>query len=187
LIESDKRLGMKNALTVTLPYSNEQFDVPANLHVIGTMNTADRSIALLDTALRRRFQFREMMPNTALLNPVDGIDVGAAVAGMNARIEYLFDRDHQIGHAYFMDCATKPALEAVMRDKVIPLLIEYFYEDWSKVWRALGEPEGEEGKFLQRKRLVAPKGTEDSDLEVERWRYSVRAKFADNAFEHLAK
>jgi 5-methylcytosine-specific restriction enzyme B len=151
------------------------------------MNTADRSIALLDTALRRRFQFKELMPNTSLLKPVDGIDIGAAFDGLNARIECFFDRDHQIGHAYFMDCETKAQLEAVMRDKVIPLLVEYFYEDWSKVWRALAEPEAEEGAFLKRNKLVAPKGGEEPDEDISRWRYTVRETFAVDAFVQLTK
>jgi 5-methylcytosine-specific restriction protein B len=157
------------------------------LHVIGTMNSADRSIALLDTALRRRFHFKELIPNVNLLRPVDGVDIGKALEGLNRRIEFLFDRDHQIGHAYFMECTTRAELESVMREKVIPLLIEYFYVDWSKIWRALGEPEGSEGAFLRREKLAPPNADEDSEFETERWRYTVLEKFSDNAFRQLAR
>lgn len=187
LLEPDKRLGRENALRVILPYSGEQFGVPANLHVIGTMNTADRSIALLDYALRRRFHFRELIPNPNLLPPVGGIDIGKALDRLNRRIEFLFDRDHQIGHAYFMECKTRAELESVMRGKVIPLLIEYFYGDWSKIWRVL-EPEGGEGAFLRRERLAVPNANEDTEFEAEPgWRYTVREKFSDNAFLQLAR
>ncbi len=186
LLEVDKRLGQPNALKVRLPYSGDVFGVPANLHIIGTMNTADRSIALLDTALRRRFEFRELMPDASLLGTVDGIDVAALLAIINERVEYLFDREHQIGHAYFIGCKTRDDLDAVMRHKVIPLLAEYFYEDWAKVAAVLGDgDDGEgdrQGRFINRRRLKAPHGLGGNEDVAPRYRWSVRDTFSYDGF-----
>lgn len=142
LVETDKRIGAKNQLKVRLPYSKQEFGVPANLSIIGTMNTADRSIAFIDIALRRRFQFKEMMPNLDLIEEkigtIGGVNVKSLLDRINRRIEFLYDRDHMIGHSYFLDCTTLEDLRDVFLQKIIPLLQEYFYGDWEKICLVLG-------------------------------------------------
>jgi 5-methylcytosine-specific restriction endonuclease McrBC GTP-binding regulatory subunit McrB len=144
LIEESKRDGNDEALTITLPYSNKPFSVPNNLYIIGTMNTADRSLALMDTALRRRFDFVEMMPQPELLRgiSVDGIDIEKMLTTMNKRITVLYDREHTLGHAFFMPLIKKPTigkLTEIFKNKIIPLLQEYFFEDWEKIRKVLGD------------------------------------------------
>jgi hypothetical protein len=145
LIEESKRAGNKEALMVTLPYSpEEQFAVPKNLYIIGTMNTADRSLALMDTALRRRFDFIEMMPKPELLEgvEVESVKIKEMLETINQRIEVLYDREHTLGHAFFMsltNASTIDDLAAIFKNKIIPLLQEYFFEDWEKVRIVLGD------------------------------------------------
>lgn len=138
LIEPSKRKGESEALEAVLPYSKKKFSVPRNVHLIGTMNTADRSLAGLDVALRRRFEFVEMLPDVGALAGVvvDGVPVDALLSTMNRRIEVLLGRDYMLGHAYFMALKDAPSLEAlagVFRRQVLPLLQEYFFEDWQKI------------------------------------------------------
>ena len=140
LLETDKRLGSDHELWTTLPYSQERFGVPLNLYVVGTMNTTDRSIALLDLALRRRFAFREMQSDPSVLSLTDeGVDLPQLLRTMNERIEYLLDRDHQLGHAYLTGVQTHNDLCCAFRDRIIPLLQEYFFNDWAKIGLVLGD------------------------------------------------
>ena len=152
LIEPSKRIGADEEIRVKLPYSEEPFGVPQNLYIIGTMNTADRSIAPIDTALRRRFVFEEMAPNPNLLtkektpNIYDEVDLKELLEAINTRIEYLYDRDHTIGHAYLIDVKTLDDLKFAFKNKIIPLLAEYFYEDWENIDLVLNK-----NKFIQSK------------------------------------
>jgi len=146
LIEPSKRAGATEALSVTLPYSKQPFSVPGNVHLIGTMNTADRSLSGLDIALRRRFVFKEKPPQPELLGGVfiEGLNVGEMLAVMNQRIEVLLDRDHLLGHAYFMALAEEGAntlahLSGIFRHQVLPLLQEYFFEDWERICWVLND------------------------------------------------
>ncbi|MBL7964931.1 MAG: EVE domain-containing protein [Flavobacteriales bacterium] len=143
LIETDKRAGMPHALSAKLPYSKKTFSVPRNLHIIGTMNTADRSVEALDTALRRRFSFEECPSRSELLRgrSVNGVDLEKLLSVINARIEMLLDRDHQIGHSYFLGWAdpnSEDELRRVFKNNILPLLQEYFYGDPVKVALVLG-------------------------------------------------
>ncbi len=139
LIEDDKRLGQANEVQVTLPYSGKPFGVPHNLTLLGTMNTADRSIALLDLALRRRFTFVEMAPDPTLLNPdVAGVNLQSLLLRLNKRVAALLDRDHQIGHSYLMGADDADGLHFAWYRRVVPLLQEYFYGDGERLQAVLG-------------------------------------------------
>ncbi|ENJ7234165.1 McrB family protein [Campylobacter jejuni] len=134
LIEPSKRIGEKEELKVTLPYSGKEFGVPKNVYIIGTMNTADRSITSLDTALRRRFEFIEMMPDVSKLSiDCEGINLQELLKAINTRIEYLLDREKTIGHAFFISVENLESLKKVFKNRIIPLLQEYFYNDYALI------------------------------------------------------
>ena len=177
LIEPDKRQGEVNAISLKLPYSSsdEPFCVPPNLYIVGTMNTADRSIALMDTALRRRFDFEELQPDYKSISDLDisGINIGTLLEKMNERIEYLYDRDHTIGHAYFIGLASLDGLDRLFRRKIIPLLQEYFHEDWSKIKTVLND---KADAFIIAD-LSVPSGIENESLD-QRTRY----RLSDTSF-----
>lgn len=188
LIETDKRAVYDDSGTriggfaVQLPggggteVAEEPFGVPANLDVYGTMNTADRSIALLDIALRRRFEFREMEPDyTKLERPIGTVDMGRMLGRINDRLEYLLDRDHRIGHAYLMEATTVEDLRRVFRLQIIPLLQEYFFDDFGRVALVLATSAGAP-PFLEKERVIYTDlfpGRTDANLPAERSRYQM--------------
>ncbi len=201
LIEDSKRAGASDETIVQLPYSSEKFVVPSNLYIIGTMNTSDRSIALLDTALRRRFGFEEMMPQTDIdeisIN-VEGINVQEMLKKINERIEVLFDRDHMIGHAYFIDIKEKDELDNVMKHKIIPLLQEYFYDDWEKIQIVLGDAKeqenilGEEHTIKDVNRFVASEkydknvlGFEYDEIDEDEKIFKINETFTNQAYTKI--
>ena len=197
LIEPSKRLGNEEAMTATLPYSStvnpkaEPFGVPKNLYIIGTMNTADRSVEALDTALRRRFSFEEMMPKPELLKDnknqdivVCDVKLSDLLKTINARIVSLKDREHQIGHSYFM-WSKEPAdkekwLTKVFKDKIIPLLQEYFYGDYKKIYYVLGPgfvKDSYYGKNAEdiRKELFPFVNNNNQDIDIPEERFEIES------------
>ncbi len=162
LIEDTKR-----GTAVTLPFSQREFIVPENVFILGTMNTADRSIAMLDTALRRRFDFTEMMPVPELLKNCGEIDLCEMLTAINQRIEYYYDREHTIGHAYFMNkngsIRDIDTLRKIFNNRIIPLLQEYFFDDYEKIRLVLND----ENTFIE---TIQPKyiRTFDSDQNIYR-------------------
>ena len=154
LLEPSKRIGASEEMTAVLPYSAKPFGIPNNIYIIGTMNTADRSIATIDTALRRRFYFKEMLPNPDVLKDVyvEDLSISDLIARINKRITVLYDREHTIGHAYFIALKSSPTIDTlakIFENNIIPLLQEYFYEDYEKIRLVLGDnKKDEEAQFI---------------------------------------
>ena len=195
LLEDTKRAGMKEALSVFLPYSDESFSVPANVYIVGTMNTADRSIAMMDTALRRRFRFIEMLPEPKILEgiKVGNIDIPAVLKTINKRITYLFDREHTIGHAFFTglrgDNATIENLGRIFEKSIIPLLQEYFYEDYHKIQLVLGDNAKSSDKYkfiiadeLKKDDNVFRGNVDDLDIPDKIYRINKNAFSNENSY-----
>ncbi len=197
LIEDKKRIGNAEAMKSELPYSGTMFGVPNNVYIIGTMNTADRSIALMDTALRRRFNFIEMMPDRKVIDGLiiedDGerLDVAQMLITINERIEYLYDREHTIGHAFFTGLLEEPSIKGlseVFRRNVIPLLQEYFFEDYEKVQLVLGDNEKSNPKY---KFILDEKVDERAlfkgmpDLDVREKKYTIQTSAFDRIQSYI--
>ena len=187
LIETTKRSGegKKECISTKLPYSNEEFTVPDNVYIIGTMNTADRSIALMDTALRRRFKFEEMLPDYDLLKDIfvedkgTKVNIGAMLKVINERIEYLYDREHTIGHAVFLELKENNninKLENIFKKSVIPLLQEYFYEDYEKIRLVLGDNMKDEDEQFIFSEFIKPEDVFEGnigDLDIPEKKYTI--------------
>lgn len=186
LIEETKRAGAVEAMEAILPYSGDPFSVPKNVYILGTMNTADRSIALMDTALRRRFDFEEMMPDADVLrkigaDKVEDLDVALMLEKINERITFLYDREHTIGHAFFTGLKEEPTvkkLASIFSKSVIPLLQEYFYEDYQKIQMVLGDngKTDDDYKFIKDTDVVAKnifKGNVEAVIDLPEKRYEI--------------
>ncbi|WP_049962398.1 AAA family ATPase [Oribacterium sp. FC2011] len=203
LIEDTKRKGCPEEMTAKLPYSHTEFSVPKNVYILGTMNTADRSIALMDTALRRRFSFIEMMPNSDVL---DALGVGTITDGdkelnvsnmlnvINRRIEFLYDREHTIGHAFFTKLKDDPSVKTlamIFKKNVIPLLQEYFYEDYAKIQYVLGDNQKEASlKFILDEGLDVRdifNGVPDIDLPEKKYRIQESAFYKLSSYKGIGK
>ena len=187
LIETDKRFGNKEALTVTLPYSKKKdFSIPPNLYIVGTMNTADRSVEALDTALRRRFIFIEMPPKYDLPELenkiIDGIMLETIMRSVNTRIEKLLNKDHLIGHSYFLNVANLEDLKKVFHQNIIPLLQEYFYGDFAKIGLVLGEAFFEKNE-VSTKSIFAKFSHDAVDELNEKPVYRLKQTWAEGEFE----
>jgi len=182
LIEPSKRIGEDEEIFLKLPNSPEPFGVPSNLYIIGTMNTADRSIAQIDTALRRRFIFEEMMPRPELLKNIiiDTINISEMIVAINERIEYIYDREHTIGHSYFLPLInnpTKDKLDEIFKINIIPLLAEYFYGDWGDIISILNND------FICKKELkYKPK-----NKNIENKVYKVNDTFTIEQYQNIYK
>jgi len=201
LIEEDKRLGREEAIEVTLPYSKEKFGVPSNLFIIGTMNTADRSIEALDTALRRRFSFIEMLPDSDLIKTegklkdsdgkIDELDLPEVLNTINLRIEKLLDHDHAIGHSYFLSIENLNDLKTVFHNKLIPLLQEYFFGDIGKIGLVIGKGFFEDKKDEQKDGtdFFADFGDYDTGIFMEKKIYHLVnvEKLSDDKFREALK
>ena len=185
LIEPSKRIGAENEMTVTLPYSKEAFAVPANLMIVGTMNTADRSIQLLDSALRRRFRFEELLP---AYSKITNDTAKTILQKINARIRCLLDKDHQIGHSYFIDVKSEIDIFNALKDCVIPLLEEYFYNDAQKIRQVLNEKDDTENPFyvLDDDALEALNSI-DNDYDDEKKLYMLNPKLVEVKDDDSAK
>lgn len=203
LIEDTKRAGAKEAMEAVLPYSGDRFSVPKNVYILGTMNTADRSIALIDTALRRRFKFIEMRPESKVLTDLgvgtleaDGmvLNIAKMLDIMNERIEYLYDREHTIGHAFFTklkdDCCIE-TLAKIFENEIIPLLQEYFNEDYEKIQLVLGDNDKEEKfKFIVDKEIKLKEkfnGSPDIDIPEKSYTVNSEAFLKLNSYKLIGK
>jgi len=178
LIEGDKRLGNPEAIQVQLPYSKDFFGVPPNLYIIGTMNTADRGVEALDTALRRRFSFTEMAPEPKLIKGIKGmtedIDLSELLEVINERIERLSDKDHMIGHSYFLSLDSLDELKKTFQNKIIPLLQEYFFGDYGKIGLVLGKGFVEKTKISNEDDFFARFEDYDSSFALEKDIYHLK-------------